>query len=96
MCNTFMSTRVAGVVTTEPAYVMNSMNNYVYPVCVALVGRIPVKVRGKIKKGDMLVSSINGCAIATSNPVLGSIIGKALQDYDSTEEGTIQVMIGRN
>ena len=96
LCNTFMSTRVAGVVTTEPAYVMNSLNNYTHPICIALAGRVPVKVRGKIRKGDILVSSLYGCATSTEHPVIGSIIGKALENYDSTEEGTIEVMIGRN
>jgi hypothetical protein len=96
ICNTYMSTRVAGIVTTEPAYVMNSLNNYEHPICIALAGRVPVKVRGKIKKGDMLVSSLHGCATATDNPTVGTVIGKALQNYDSTEEGTIEVMIGRN
>jgi hypothetical protein len=96
ICNTYMSTRVAGIVTTEPAYVMNSLNNYEHPICIALAGRVPVKVRGKIRKGDMLVSSLHGCATATDNPTVGTVIGKALQNYDSTEEGTIEVMIGRN
>ena len=76
--------------------VVNSLNNYEHPICIALAGRVPVKVRGKIRKGDMLVSSLHGCATATDNPTVGTVIGKALQNYDSTEEGTIEVMIGRN
>jgi hypothetical protein len=87
------TSRVAGVVTTNPAYVMNS-NCPGEAVAIALQGRVPCKVRGTIRKGDMLVSGGGGYARPTFNPRLGTIIGKALEDY-SGSEGIIEVAVGR-
>jgi hypothetical protein len=87
--------RLAGVVTTNPAYVMNSEQSGI-KVCIALVGRIPVQVIGTVKKGDMLTTSeIPGFATKAINPTLGSIIGKALENKTSNEPGVIQVAVGR-
>jgi hypothetical protein len=63
---------------------------------VALQGRVPCNVVGTIYKGDMLVSSgIPGVATAEYDPKMGTVIGKALEDYTSTEVGTIEVVVGR-
>ena len=93
-CNSFMSTLVAGVVTTDPAYLMNSEAGYEFPVAVALQGRIPVKVRGPIKRGDMLVSTFDGYAAANAVPQMGSVLGKALVSFDG-DTGIIEMLIGR-
>jgi hypothetical protein len=89
-------TRVAGVVSNTAAFVM-------YDACpgfknlIALQGRVPCKVVGKIKKGDMLVTSrIPGVAVATEIAQAGTIVGKALENYDSDHIGTIEVAVGRN
>jgi len=88
-------TRSAGVVTTNPAYIMNEGQTGVR-VCIALAGRVPCKVVGRVKKGDMLTtSSTPGYAVKATDPKLGSIIGKALEDKDNGEAGVIQVAIGR-
>jgi hypothetical protein len=88
-------TRSAGVVTTNPAYVMNDGQTGIR-VCLALAGRVPCKVVGRVKKGDMLTtSSTPGYAVRATDPKLGSIIGKALEDKDNGEAGVIQVAIGR-
>ncbi len=88
-------TRAAGVVTTDPAYVMNSGQKGI-KVCIALAGRVPCKVVGRIKKGDLLTTSATpGYAVKAIDPKLGSIIGKALEDKDNGEAGVIQVAIGR-
>ena len=88
-------TRAAGVVTTNPAYVMNQEQTGV-KVCLALAGRVPCKVIGRIKKGDMLTTSATpGYAIKAHTPMLGSIIGKALEDKDNGDAGVIQVAVGR-
>lgn len=50
----FADTRVAGAISTEPAYVMNSNSSGLE---VALRGKIPVKVIGAVAKGDLLVTS---------------------------------------
>jgi hypothetical protein len=54
--------RAIGVVSANPAYMMNSeLEGGTY---VALKGRVPVKVTGVIHKGDRLIASTNGCATA--------------------------------
>jgi hypothetical protein len=89
------SMKVAGVVTTNPAYVLNSMAKSDHVVAIALVGRVPVKVRGTIHKGDMLVSGGDGYARPTHSPKIGTVIGKALQDFDGGV-GTIEVAVARH
>jgi len=86
--------RVAGVVSTNPAYLMNSKLTGGNVVALALQGRVPCKVRGKINKGDMLTSSGGGFARPTIDPKIGTIIGKALEDFDGIE-GVIEVVVGR-
>ena len=87
------TTRVAGVVSTNPAYVMNSTCEGEHTVALALQGRVPCKVRGKIFKGDMLVSGGNGFARPVLFPVLGTVIGKALENFEG--EGVIEVAVSR-
>ena len=85
--------RVAGVVSTNPAHLMNSV---LEGIDVALTGRVPCKVVGMVKKGDMMVTShIPGVAMANNDPSIGTVIGKALEDYQSTEIGIIEVVVGR-
>ena len=92
---TFEDQRVAGVVTTNPAYVMNSDLKGTR-ACVALQGRVPVKVLGMIRKGGLLTTSNTpGYAISTLNPKIGTIIGKALESKDTAGEGIIEVAVGR-
>lgn len=86
--------RVAGVVSTKPAYLMNSDLKGDTVVAVALTGRVPCKVTGKIRKGDMLVAAGNGHARAEENPQLGQVIGKALEDFDG-DSGVVEVVVGR-
>ena len=86
--------RVAGIVSTDPAYLMNKGLDGVNTVAIALQGRVPCKVKGKIRKGDMLVSAGGGYARATDNPKFGAIIGKALENFDG-DEGVIEVVVGR-
>ena len=92
------STRTAGIISTNPSYLMNSTLTCTNALEVALVGRVPCQVTGTIKKGDRLVSSsIPGVAtcldMAQYQP--GCIIGKALEDYNSETVGTIEVAVGR-
>lgn len=89
-----MSTRVAGVVSTSPAYLMNNTLNGDHAVTVALQGRVPCFVNGPVRKGDMMVSAGGGRARAEANPVVGSVIGKALEDLDAPI-GVIEVVVGR-
>ena len=87
-------TRVAGVISENPAYLMNSEAT---GQAVALQGKVPCKVVGTINKGDMLVthSQHPGVARKTNDPKVGTVIGKALEEYNSTEIGTINIVAGR-
>jgi hypothetical protein len=86
--------RVAGIVSTDPAFIMNNDLKGETVIKLALQGRVPCKVRGKIRKGDMLVSGGNGYARPSSDPVIGTVIGKALENFDGGE-GIIEVVVGR-
>jgi len=86
--------KIAGVVSTNPAHLMNSAMEADHTVAVALTGRVPVKVTGTIAKGDMLVAAGNGVARAEADPKMGSVIGKALENFDGAE-GVIEVVVGR-
>ena len=85
---------VAGIVSTNPAYLMNSECQGTYVVALALQGRVPCKVRGKIRKGDILVSGGDGFARPSMSPQLGTVVGKALEDFDGVQ-GVIEVAAGR-
>ena len=50
----FADVRVAGAISTQPAYLMNTAQA---GLPVALRGRIPVKVIGPVDKGDLLVTA---------------------------------------
>jgi len=88
--------RIAGVVSDSAAYIMNNQCSG-NKVCIALQGRVPCKVVGTIRKGDLLVTSnIPGVAIsAGSNAKTGTLVGKALEDFESDHIGTIEVAVGR-
>jgi len=91
-------TQVAGIVSTNPSYLMNSGISGDKVVAVALTGRVPCYVVGTIVKGDRLVSS-NTLGVATVLDITqyqpGCIIGKALENYNSQEIGRIEVAVGR-
>ena len=92
------STQVAGIISTNPSYLMNSALDCTTALEVALVGRVPCSVVGTIHKGDRLVSSdFPGVAQALdmSQYQPGCIVAKALEDYNSTEPGIIEVAVGR-
>ena len=52
---------------------------------------------GTIKKGDMLVthSQHPGVGRSAPDPSVGAVIGKALEEYNSTDIGTINIVAGR-
>ena len=82
--------RVAGVISTDPAYMMNSEGEGQY---LALTGRVPTKVTGPVAKGDLLVSSsVKGHAMVDNNAQPGRIIGKAVGSNESGE-GVIEVLV---
>jgi hypothetical protein len=87
------TTKVIGVVSTNPAYLMNSeLEN---GTAIALKGRVPCLVVGKVEKGDMLIASdIAGVAIATQEFIGGAIIGKAIEASNDAEIKVIEIAVG--
>jgi hypothetical protein len=91
-------TRVAGVVSTAPAYLMNaeSGDDSTYPA-VALRGKVPVKVTGIVHKGDVLVTSfMAGYAEAAPdqmNVPAAAIIGKSLENKSDDGIGIVMVVV---
>lgn len=85
---------VIGVVTTNPAHVMNAGLESLHRVAIALAGRVPCRVTGKIRRGDMLVTAGRGEARSEPNPKMGTVIGKALEDFDGVA-GMIEIVVGR-
>ena len=91
-------TRVAGVVSANPAYLMNSSLNQNNVVALALQGRVPCNVKGPVEKGTLLVSSeIPGVAMACDNINYrpGCVIGKSLESILDQSVKTIEVVVGR-
>ena len=79
---------VAGIVSTDPAYLMNSDQD---GVALAISGRVPCKVTGAVAAGDLMVSAGNGMAMANNSPAIGTVIGKAIEAHEGGE-GTIEVL----
>lgn len=94
-----MDRAVAGIVSTNPAYLMNNECEAEHIAEVGLMGRVPCKVIGAVKKGDMMVTSeMPGCAKAwreEGDPPYGSVIGKSLEDKDDNQLGEIEVVVGK-
>ena len=88
--------KVAGVVSTNPAHLMNSALEGDNVVAVALQGRVPCKVIGKVAKGDILVTSaVPGYAIVDNDPRVGTVIGKAVGTKDDADRGVVEIVVGR-
>jgi len=86
--------RVAGVVSTNPATIMNAGLTGEHVATVALTGRVPCSVTGTVRKGDSMVSAGNGVARAEANPAVSTVIGKSLEDFDG-DSGMIEIVVGR-
>jgi hypothetical protein len=92
-CDEQGCTAVAGVISTAPAYMMNrdAGDDSTHPY-VALAGRVPCKVTGSIKKGDLLTSSAMAGHAEAGEFKGGAMIGKALENFDG-ESGVIEVLV---
>tara|TARA_B100000965_G_C19600128_1_gene762117 strand:- start:2602 stop:4986 length:2385 start_codon:yes stop_codon:yes gene_type:complete len=87
--------RVAGVVSSNPAYLMNKDAE---GVAVALRGKVPCKVEGTVKKGDVLVTNArSGTATAlapeSANPPAWCIVGKSLEDSNDAGVKVINIVV---
>jgi len=94
MCMNDSSRSVAGIVSTDPAYLMNSDSYRCIDqagISLAIAGRVPCKVMGTVKAGDLMVCAGEGYARAEENPALGTVIGKAIESHSGTT-GVIEVL----
>jgi len=85
---------VAGVISANPSYLMNNGLTADHRAIVALTGRVPTSVTGTVSKGSMMIAAGNGCAMACVTPAMGTVIGKALENFDG-ESGIIEIVVGR-
>jgi hypothetical protein len=89
------TTAVAGVISTNPAHLMNGALTGANVLAVALVGRVPCMVIGPAVKGDLMVSAGFGYAKVNNNPTAGTVIGKSLNDFPVHGKGVIEIAVGR-
>tara|TARA_B100000674_G_C37842878_1_gene916202 strand:- start:480 stop:1301 length:822 start_codon:yes stop_codon:yes gene_type:complete len=88
--------KVAGVVSENPAHLMNSGLEGDHVTALALQGRTPCKVIGPVEKGDIIVTSAEaGYGMVDNNPVIGTVIGKAVGTKDDDGHGIVEVVVGR-
>ena len=91
-----LSDKVFGVISTRAAYLMNSQagTDATHPP-VAMTGRVPVNTVGTVRKGDRLVSAGNGLARAAQpgEATAFNVIGRALADKTSAEQGTVEAIV---
>ena len=79
---------VAGIISTDPAYLMNTDQE---GAALAISGRVPCKVTGVVNAGDLMVSAGNGRAMANNSPAIGTVIGKAIES-NAGGEAVIEVL----
>lgn len=88
---------VFGIVSTNPGLMMNSDagTDDTHPY-IAFSGRVPLMVKGIVKKGDRLMcSDVDGVAEVWSNDYsILSIIGRSLQDKSIDGIEQIEVVVG--
>jgi hypothetical protein len=91
-----LSNNVFGVISTDPAYLMNMKagTNETHPA-IAMVGRVPVRVIGTVKKNDRLVSAGGGVARAATLTEISpfNVIGRALENKTDSDEGLIEAIV---
>ena len=94
-----LTDNVFGVISTNAAYLMNAKagSSDTHPP-VAMNGRVPVKVTGKVKKGDRLVSAGNGYARAaiTEEVTAFNVIGRSLENKTTKGKGTVEAIVKVN
>jgi hypothetical protein len=82
--------RAIGVVSANPAFMMNKdLEGGTY---IALKGRVPVKVVGTVKKGDQLIASEHGTAIAC-NAGSPNVFAVALESSDNENVKIIEALV---
>jgi hypothetical protein len=83
--------RAIGVVSKNPAFMMNSeLDGGTY---IALKGRVPVYVTGKVKKGDRLVSGDSGVAKVATFENYINVFAISLEDSNDENQKIIECLI---
>jgi hypothetical protein len=77
-----------GVVSTDPAIMMNSEAEGQY---IGLKGRVPVRITGPVKKGQAVYVHDNGCANTAING--GSLVGVALETNSDEAEKLVECIL---
>lgn len=77
----------AGVVSTAPAYLMNSDLD---GIAVALAGRVPVRVSGSVEKGQLVRADSDGVASVTAS---GERVGIALETNTEASEKLVECLL---
>jgi hypothetical protein len=91
------SYKVVGVVSTDPAHLMNVDCEGEHVVAVALRGRVPCKVIGNVNKGDVLVASdtpgyaMVGALSHTLSPL--QIVGRSLENKTDAMPGIVEIIV---
>jgi hypothetical protein len=91
--NTFADVRVAGVISSNPAYLMNAAAE---GLPVALRGRVPVQVLGAVSKGDLLVTSAQAGfaqSVGQNNSYGQAVFAKSLVTDGSNGSKIIEAVI---
>jgi hypothetical protein len=91
--NTFADVRVAGVISSNPAYLMNAAAE---GLPVALRGRVPVQVLGAVSKGDLLVTSAQAGfaqSVGQNNSYGAAVFAKSLVTDGSNGSKIIEAVI---
>jgi hypothetical protein len=90
---------VFGVISTRAAFTMNGAagSDETHPP-IAMTGRVPVRVVGRVRKGDRLVSAGNGLARSAQRAewTAYNVIGRALKDKTTEDEGTVEAIVTIN
>ena len=90
-------TNVFGIVSSRPAYLMNTRKkNAKNALAIAVAGRIPVKVKGKVNRGDRLTAS-DTPGVAQAAPIdspAWSIVGRSLANFDGAGIGKVEATVG--
>lgn len=87
---------VAGVISTNPAFVMNSALAGENDLPVAFTGRVPCLVQGPVSRGDLVVTGDQpGTAQRLTTWQPGCVIGKSLDNILDTQVKTIEIVVGR-
>jgi hypothetical protein len=81
------SNHCIGVVSTDPAYMMNSEAEGQY---IGLKGRLPVRVKGAVRKGDAVYAMADGVCTTISTTAM---VGIALASNDSVEEKLVECVL---